>query len=553
MQEHEAAIAALAIDPLRFVAICWPSMQLYDKQRDVLLSVRDNLETFVHAANELGKTRIAAVAAIWWFASRTPARVITSSSSETQLKSILWSEINSLIQQAALPLPFRVTTLSVEKLKAPGAMETEPLDYLIGHVTNAVENFQGHHLPNDRPRVLAIFDEASGIPDDFYDAADSWADRKLVIGNPLSTSNFFYKKCKAGDVADPAGGRGLLRKVIHISGRDSPNVRAALRWREVGQEGQPPLMIPGLLSHDDYVRREREWDEVKKTTRLFGKFYEGSQAKLFPPAWLDLAMDGNHWLGLQRRQRQVQAIGVDVAGGGRDNSVWTLIDRHGVIEQIVENTPNTMTIPGRTIALIRDHKLDASQVAIDVGGLGKGVCDRLWEQGYRIHAINFGESAGKKETTQVVPDRETDPKKAFKNRRAEMYGMLRERMEPPFEDDGEAARAVQLAGTWEPFALPPDAYLLREELGVLPLQYDSEGRLFLPPKDPGRAKAAGFVSIQSLLGRSPDRADSLVLAIFALKHGRPKQQFAWGGTLSDWRTTRGAVWQRGTTPPQIWW
>src|SRR5262245_15370939 len=143
MDDNEHAIAALATDPMRFISVCWPGTKLSDKQRDVILSVRDNCETFVHAANELGKTRIAALIAVWWFASRTPARVITSSSSETQLKSILWTEIRSLIASAAYPLPFRVTALQVEKLKDPQTQETEPLDYILGHVARETENFQG--------------------------------------------------------------------------------------------------------------------------------------------------------------------------------------------------------------------------------------------------------------------------------------------------------------------------------------------------------------------------------------------------------------------------
>ena len=121
----EQNIAALAIDPLRFCCLCWPEMLLYDKQVEVLLSVRDNVETFVHAANELGKTRIAAVAVLWWFASRTPARVVTSSSGETQLKQILWTEIRNLIATAAYPLPFRVTTLQIEKLKDPRTQDRD--------------------------------------------------------------------------------------------------------------------------------------------------------------------------------------------------------------------------------------------------------------------------------------------------------------------------------------------------------------------------------------------------------------------------------------------
>jgi hypothetical protein len=43
--------------------------------------------------------------------------------------------------------------------------------------------------------------------------------------------------------------------------------------------------------------------------------------------------------------------------------VWTLLDRRGVIEQIVESTPNTMHIVGKTIALIEQHSLPSSQGA----------------------------------------------------------------------------------------------------------------------------------------------------------------------------------------------
>ena len=478
----------LAVDPLRFVSLCWPDMTLYDKQRDVLQSIRDNIETFVHAANELGKTRIAAVVAIWFFASRTPARVVTSSSSETQLNAILWSEIHQLINTSKFRLPFVSKTLCMKKLRKPDATETEPLDYVIGCVTNMVENFQGHHLPNDKPRVLAIFDEASGVPDEFFDASDSWAHRKLVIGNPLSTTNFFYFKCKGGDAPDPAGEAPLLRKVIHISGRDSPNVQVGMRWRDEGRPGRPPVLIPGLLSYAEYLRRDQEWDEVKRTTRLHGEFYEGDQAVLFPMQWLDAAMNAQRWDALQQTNRQVEAIGVDVAAGGRDNTCWTLVDGRGVLEQIVMDTPNTMEIVGRTIRLIEEHQVPPSCVAFDAGGGGKQIADRLLEQRYDVCLIGFGETATSSQ--------------AYKNRRAELYGELRELLKP----DGEK----------QPFALPPIAYELRQELTVLPLQYDSEGRLYLPPKERRSTHATGEVSLRQLLGRSPDRADSLALAAWAL-------------------------------------
>ena len=65
------------------------------------------------------------------------------------------------------------------------------------------------------------------------------------------------------------------------------------------------------------------------------------------------------------------------------------------------------------------------------------------------------------------------------------------------------------------FAIPPDAHELRTELAILPLCYDSESRLKLPPKNP---TAGSNTSIRQLLKRSPDRLDSLVLAVWGLIH-----------------------------------
>ncbi len=58
-KNNDAQIAELATDPLRFIKLCWPKMNLYDKQLEVLTSVSQNVETFVHAANQTGTTRMA--------------------------------------------------------------------------------------------------------------------------------------------------------------------------------------------------------------------------------------------------------------------------------------------------------------------------------------------------------------------------------------------------------------------------------------------------------------------------------------------------------------
>ena len=189
---------------------------------------------------------------------------------------------------------------------------------------------------------------------------------------------------------------------------------------------------------------------------------------------------------------------MDVAAGGRDKTVWTVADEEGVIDQIVMDTPNTMEIPGRTIELMSQYKVPASQVAFDAGGGGKQIADRLQEQGHWVQIVGFGEGP--------------DTKQAYKNRRTEMYGTFREFLNPDREEGI--------------FALPPDCHQLQQELGALPLQYDSEGRMLLPPKDHSAAGPHQGPSLRQLLGRSPDRADSLVLAVWALHKSSRDRNFA---------------------------
>ena len=154
-----AIVAQLALNPLRFVGLCWPEMQLHDKQRDILVSLVENKETFVHAVNELGKSRIAAIAALNFFASRQPARVVTSSTTQAQLDSILWTEIRNLIKTARVKFPFEVTQLRIRKVDRAG--NPYPLDYLVGHVTTTIEAFQGHHFPKQGDFLMGAIELCS--------------------------------------------------------------------------------------------------------------------------------------------------------------------------------------------------------------------------------------------------------------------------------------------------------------------------------------------------------------------------------------------------------
>lgn len=191
------------VDPIAFVRLVWPKIKLYDKQREILYSVRDNDETVVPAGNMLGKDFISAVVALWFFCTRRPARVVTTSVKGDQLDDVLWGEIRRLIETAEIKLPIRYNHMKIRQVRDDGSLV--PLAELVGQVINKGESLQGRHLPRDIPRTLCIFDEASGVDDDVYLMARTWAHRILIIGNPLPTTNFFYQAVKGGDILREAG------------------------------------------------------------------------------------------------------------------------------------------------------------------------------------------------------------------------------------------------------------------------------------------------------------------------------------------------------------
>jgi hypothetical protein len=248
------------------------------------------------------------------------------------------------------------------------------------------------------------------------------------------------------------------------------------------------------------------WDEVRQCIGLDAEFYEGADSLLYPPHWLDASV---RQAELLQSFRVATSIGVDPAEGG-DSTVYTAIDEKGLIEQISKKTPNTAVITSDTIAFAFKHKVPDRMVFFDAGGGGKQHADRLRAQGFKVNSVAFGAAA----TPIRKPGRTPTEKRkledlaryAYKNRRAEMYGMTSIALDPDDE---------------EPFAIPGCYYELRRQMSLMPKMFDEGGRLFLPPKD--APKSSNVITIKQLLGGSPDELDSLVLAVYGLNVGRRAQ------------------------------
>ena len=523
MNKPKLSYSQVLNDPLRFQQMCWPHLKFYDKQVEILYSLIMNDETVVPAGNQLGKDFITGFAALWFCCSRSPVKVVTSSAGQRQLSAVLWGEMRRFIATSRFPLPIDAKSMVIHQVLPDGTFE--PRSYVQGVVTNVAENMLGHHLergskpepmdaltgerlePWDRlPRTLAIFDEASSIGNEFYEATDTWAHRKLVIGNPLPCSNFFFDKVKMGHVFrdEDDKSKGKHVNIIKIKASESPNVKLALAEIELGKEPSHREVIPGVVSYSDYQKRRKLWDPVRQSVGLDAEFYAGAEILLYPPEWLNASEQQarvvNARFKLRGKKRLGAAIGVDTAEGG-DDTCWTVVDHYGILDKISLKTTDTSDIPNQTLALMNKWKVKAENVIFDLGGGGKQHADVLRSRKHNVRVVGFGEAP----TAEAGEGRLT-----YKNRRAELYGLLMIALEPPAEDGDKVV-----------FAIPERYTELRRQLAPTPKLYDSEGRLYLPPKDRPTETYKGE-TIKQMLGCSPDEADSLVLANYGLVYPKKK-------------------------------
>jgi len=251
----------------------------------------------------------------------------------------------------------------------------------------------------------------------------------------------------------------------------------------------------------DYIRRD---------------LYEGPELRLFPKENLDRAEEVARTL-IGHRRSQAAALGIDTAEGG-DHTVLVAGNELGVLEVISLPTSDTNIICGLVIATAKRWEIPAEGWVFDRGGGGKQHADRLRAMGHRCRTVAFGEAILPvlKRAKTMYPDRlETrEDKTVYVNKRAEMYGEASALLDPQLNPRG--------------YGVPPQANVrpgrrsLREQLSLIPKEYDEEGRLKLRSKQrkPGQEEGRHKTLVE-LIGHSPDEADAFVLMIHGLLHEAP--------------------------------
>jgi phage terminase large subunit len=191
-------------DPVGFVREVL-GQELWSRQAEILAAVRDQPQVTVRSGHGVGKTFVAACAALWWAYCFRPSLVLTTAPTARQVEALLWGEIGRLFRRAKQPLSGRclATRLSVSEDQEG-----------VGLSTNEPERFAGWH----REHLLAIVDEASGVEEAIYETLlgvlTSRHSHLLLIGNPTKPSGTFFESHR----------REGWEK-LKIAATDSPNFR----------------------------------------------------------------------------------------------------------------------------------------------------------------------------------------------------------------------------------------------------------------------------------------------------------------------------------------
>jgi hypothetical protein len=233
-----------------------------------------------------------------------------------------------------------------------------------------------------------------------------------------------------------------------------------------------------FLSRTAYKDRLDNLPEPLRSAIRDGDFTamrEDDLAQIMPRAWVDAAQQ--RWQPVPPPGVPMCAVGVDVAAGGPDDTV--LACRHdGYFPELIEVSGRDTPLGADVAALVVRHRRNNAQVTLDMGGgYGGAAYERLLDNGITAYKFKGSEKAS---------GRTRDGSLRFVNKRTEAYWRLREAMDPD-----------QPGGS--PIMLPPDQKLAAQLCSV---------RFTMTPHG---IAAEDKISVVKRLGRSPDKADAVVM------------------------------------------
>lgn len=227
-----------------------------------------------------------------------------------------------------------------------------------------------------------------------------------------------------------------------------------------------------------YISTLQSLPEPLRSKMLYGDFKAGMLEdpwQLFPSAWVRAAME--RWAAVKEEPKElpIDQLGIDVARGGQDRTVYTQRRSWYFCKQHVypgAQTPTGAHVVGLAEPLVDPH----TKVCVDAIGVGSSPVDFAGANGMNVIPMNGSERTdGRTKAGQL----------GFFNRRAEWHWRLREALDPAAGED---------------IALPDDPELYAD---LTAIRWEATTR---------GVKVRDKDEIKVLLGRSPDKGESLIYA-----------------------------------------
>lgn len=319
---------------------------------------------------------------------------------------------------------------------------------------------------------------AAMIPDGRGNSTDAWTDsdgkpldgREFVLVEGRMVFDFERAQFKPEDIVQPKS-----RTFIPARLTDNPYYMAS-----------------------GYMSTLQSLPEPLRSQMLYGDFKAGitdDPWQTCPTAWVDAAMA--RWKPRSPRGEML-AVGVDVARGGKDNTViptrhktegtnyWFDELKDGVNVFPGTETPNGPKVVGLVVGVLRDH----APIMLDVIGVGASPYDTLNGMNFQIMGVNVSEKS-------LATDK--SGRLRFLNLRSQLWWQFRELLDPA-NDTG--------------IALPPNDQLRKE---LCAPKWTVSGMC---------VQVESREDIIKRIGKSPDMASAVILAamdvpkVYALRAAR---------------------------------